>query len=148
MRSRYQEACRIAKDGDKFTATELYKIPGDNNIANHWSTPVVRDGHLYGMFSFKKYAVGPMKCVEIATGKIKWEKPGFGAGNVILVNDKILALSDDGQLVVVEATPAAYKEIARAKVIEGKCWSTPALSNGRIYVRSTKEGACVDATAK
>jgi outer membrane protein assembly factor BamB len=35
-------------------------------------------------------------------------------------------------------------EISRAKVIEGKCWSTPALSNGRLYVRSTTEGACFE----
>jgi len=50
--------------------------------------------------------------------------------------------------VVVQPTPNAYKELARAKVITGKCWSTPAFSNGRIYVRSTKEGACLDVTGQ
>jgi hypothetical protein len=45
----------------------------------------------------------------------------------------------------VEATPESYKEIARAKAVNGKCWSTPALSDGRIYVRSTTEAACLDA---
>ena len=138
-------ACKITKSGDTFTATELYKIPGDKPIANHWSTPVAKDGYLYGMFSFKKYGGGPLKCVDIATGQVKWEQPGFGAGNAIVVGDKILALSDKGELVTVEATPGAYKEIARAKVLNGKCWSTPAFSNGRIYVRSTTEGACLEA---
>jgi outer membrane protein assembly factor BamB len=28
----------------------------------------------------------------------------------------------------------------------GKCWSTPAYSNGRIYLRSTTERVCLDAT--
>jgi hypothetical protein len=32
------------------------------------------------------------------------------------------------QLVVVEAVPEAYKEVARFKAVAGKCWSTPALS--------------------
>ena len=137
-------ACKIAKNGDAFTATELYKIPGDKPIANHWSTPVAKDGYLYGMFSFKKYGVGPLKCVEVATGQVKWEQPGFGAGNVTLVGDKIIALSDKGELVTAEAAPGAYKEIARAKVLNGKCWSTPAFSDGRIYVRSTTEGACLE----
>jgi outer membrane protein assembly factor BamB len=103
-----------------------------------------KDGYLYGMFSFKKYGVGPLKCVELATGKVVWEQPGFGAGNVILVGDKLVALADNGTLVVAEATPAAYKEVSRTKAVAGKCWSTPALSDGRIYVRSTKEGACLD----
>ena len=43
--------------------------------------------------------------------------------------------------------PEAYKEICRFKALAGKCWSTPALCNGRLYVRSTKEGACFDLTA-
>lgn len=141
-------ACRITKSDTGLTATQLYKIPGDSQIANHWSTPVYKDGYLYGMFSFKKYAVGPMKCVDVATGKVQWEQPGFGAGNVILAQDKIIALSDDGQVVAVEAKPDAYKEISRAKALSGKCWSTPALSDGRLYVRSTTEGACLDLSAK
>jgi outer membrane protein assembly factor BamB len=137
-------ACKITKNGDKFTATQLYKIEGDKKIANHWSTPVYKDGYLYGLFSFKAFGVGPFKCVEVATGQVKWEKPGFGAGQAILVNDKVVALTDDGRVVVVEATPDGYKEVAQAKVLTGKCWSTPALANGRLYVRSTKEGACLD----
>ncbi|MBI5388120.1 MAG: PQQ-binding-like beta-propeller repeat protein [Verrucomicrobia bacterium] len=140
-------ACRIVKSSDGFAAQELWKIAGDAKVANHWSTPVVKDGHLYGNFSFKKYAVGPLKCVELASGEVKWEQPGFGAGNVLLAGNCVVALTDDGQVVLVEAKPAAYKELARAKAVEGKCWSTPALSNGRLYVRSTKEGACLDVSA-
>ncbi|MCY2996440.1 MAG: PQQ-like beta-propeller repeat protein [Planctomycetota bacterium] len=137
-------ACRIKKAGDQFQAEELYKIPGNRDIPNHWSTPVYKDGYLYGMFSFKKFTTGPLKCVEVATGKIIWEQPGFGAGNVILVNDQIVALTDFGEVVIVAATPTAYQELARVKAVTGKCWSTPALSDGRLYVRSTKEGTCLD----
>ena len=141
-------ACKITKEGDGFKATELWKIPGDLLVANHWSTPVLKDGYLYGMFSFKKYGVGPLKCVELATGKVQWEQRGFGAGQCILVGDKLLALADDGQLVMVEAVPAAYKEVGRVKAVAGKCWSMPAFCDGRVYVRSTKEGACLDLSGK
>jgi outer membrane protein assembly factor BamB len=58
----------------------------------------------------------------------------------------VLALADNGELVTVAATPAEYKEISRAKVVTGKCWSTPTVANGRIYVRSTKEGVCLEAS--
>jgi len=136
-------ACKIAKEGDHFAATELYKV-ADNKLANHWSTPVVKDGYLYGIYSHKQYGTAPLKCVELATGQIKWSQPGFGQGNVILVGNQILALTDDGQLVTVRATPTAYEETARAKVLHGKCWTTPALSNGKLYVRSTQEAACLD----
>jgi outer membrane protein assembly factor BamB len=141
-------AVKIGKAGNRFSVTELWRSRGNQPIANHWSTPVHKDGHLYGMFQFKEYGDGPVKCVEIATGRVKWEQPGFGPGNVILAGNHLVALSDDGQLVLLEANPDAYREVARAKVLSGKCWSTPTLSNGRIYARSTREAICVDVSSK
>ena len=141
-------AYRIAKTGDTWTSTELWRSPGDNPVANHWSTPVLKNGFLYGMFSFKKYGDGPLKCVDLLTGKVMWEKPGFGAGNVILSGDKLIVLGDAGQLVLVATDPKEYRELARADVLDGKVWSSPILSNGRIYARSTKEAVCLDVSGK
>jgi len=138
---------KITKSGSSFSAEEVWRLTGNKPVANHWSTPIYHNGHLYGMFSFKEYGEGPLKCVELATGKVKWEQPGFGSGNVIAASGKIIALSDDGRLVIVEATPAGYKELAQAKVVGGKCWSTPSLSGGKLFVRSTKEAVCLDLTS-
>ena len=137
-------AVRVANAGGQWEAKEIYRITGDKLIANHWSTPVLFGGNLYGMFQFKLYGKGPVKCVDIKDGSVKWEKEGFGPGQVILAGDKVLALSDAGELVLIDPQPAAYKELARAKVIDGKCWTTPVLANGHIYVHSTKEAACID----
>lgn len=141
-------ACQVNREGALFEAKQLWRIKGNAAVASLWSTPVCKDGYLYGMISFKKFATGPLKCVDLKTGAVKWEQPGFGAGNVVLAGNDLVALADDGEVVLVEASPAAYKEIARAKVINGKCWSTPALSNGRLYIRSTKESACLDLGSK
>jgi outer membrane protein assembly factor BamB len=141
-------AYSITKSGTTWSSRELWRSPGDKPVANHWSTPVVKNGFLYGMFSFKEYGDGPLKCVDIATGKVMWEQAGFGQGNVILSGDTIIALADDGQLVLVAANSREYTELARAKVLDGKCWSTPVLSKGRIYARSTKEGVCLDVSGE
>ncbi len=114
-----------------------------NKLMNHWSTPIVLDGHLYGIFEFKKYGRAPLQCVELATGEIKWSERNFGPGNCILVGDKLVVLSDAGEVVIVAAQPDQYRELGRAKLLEGKCWSTPAFSDGKIFVRSTTEGACI-----
>lgn len=135
-------AVKIAKDGDQFTATEIWRKP--NKVVNHWSTPVYLDGFLYGPFSFKDYGKGPIKCVNIATGEEVWSQGGFGPGGVVLAGDQLVVLSDKGELVLVEASPKAFAETARFKAIEGKCWNTFSISNGRAFIRSTKEGACVD----
>ncbi len=140
-------AARISREGGSFKTTELWRTTGNQPVANHWSTPVHHDGHLYGMFSFKEYGSGPLKCVDIATGKVKWERAGFGAGQVILAGDTVVALSDKGEIITVETNPNQYKEIARAKVVSGKCWSSPTVANGKLYVRSTKEAVCLDVSA-
>jgi outer membrane protein assembly factor BamB len=141
-------AVRISKEGLNYKATEIYRFRTNKPLANHWSTPVVKDGYLYGMFQFKEYGNGPIKCVDIKTGAVKWEQPGFGPGQVILIGDRVLALADNGELVVFEAKPDAFHQISRAKVLDGKCWTTPIVSNGLIFARSTKEAVCLDATGK
>ena len=55
-----------------------------------------------------------------------------------------MTLAENGDLVVVEATPKSYRETARTKAVTGKCWNNAAVANGRIYARSTKEGVCLD----
>jgi outer membrane protein assembly factor BamB len=143
-------ACHIEKVGSRFTATQLWFIKGKGKEAtvNHWSTPVCKDGYLYGMYGFKFFRKGPMKCLELATGKVMWSHPGFGQGNLILVGNRLVALAEDGSLVIVEATPDSYKEIARTKALHETCWSTPAFADGKIYVRSVKEGVCIDVSEK
>ncbi len=137
-------AYRISKTDGKWAAEEQWRAHGNGQSANHWSTPLHREGHLYGVFGFKEYATGPVKCVELATGAVKWQKPNFGAGNAVLAGGHLLVLTDLGDLVLLAAQAAEQPELARAHVVDGKCWSTPALSNGRVYVRSTKEAACVE----
>lgn len=137
-------ACKVTKAGDKFSAQEIYRFKGNKPLANHWSTPVFFEGKLYGLFQFKEYGDGPLKCVDVATGKVEWEQKGFGPGQVILVDGHVLVLSDAGDLVLVKAVSSGYQEVARANVLTGKCWSTPVISNGRIYARSTKEAVCLE----
>ena len=135
-------AFKLSKKGSKLSAEQIWRR--ENECFNHWSTPVVKDGYLYGMFSFKEYGAGPLACVDIRTGKDMWKEGGFGPGQVILVGDKVVATSDKGEVVVAAANPEKYSEVARKDVLEGKVWSYPVLAGGKIYARSTSEGVCLD----
>ena len=141
-------AARITRGRGGWKATEVYRKPGNKPLSNHWSTPVLVNGHLFGMFQFKEYGSGPVKCVEAKTGEVKWEKPGFGPGHVIAIDRHVLALSDTGELVLIEAATDAYKEVARADVLPGKCWTTPVVSGGHVFARSTEEAVCLDVAVR
>jgi len=136
-------AAKITKNGDNWSAEEIWRTQG-NKLANHWSTPILKDGFLYGMFQFKEYSTGALKCVDVKTGKEMWSEPNFGPGNVTLVGDKLVALTDAGQIVLINPNTEKYTELARFEAVTGKCWSTPVVADSRIYVRSTKEGAAYE----
>ena len=133
-------AFKISKSGSGLSAAPLWRR--ENECFNHWSTPVMKDGYLYGMFSFKEYGNGPVACVDIRTGKDVWKQPGFGPGQVILSGDTVVALSDKGEVVFIKADPAAYTELKREDLLDGKVWSYPVLAYNRLFARSTVEGGC------
>ncbi|MDQ6630798.1 MAG: PQQ-like beta-propeller repeat protein [Verrucomicrobiota bacterium] len=140
--------CKISKNGNNFSAAELWRTPG--HTVNHWTTPVCKDGFLYGLFGFKEFGRAPLQCIEISTGKQIWSQPGFGTGGgTILVGDEnILVQGDKGPIVLVEANSTAYKELARGQPLGGKCWTMAVVSNGKIFARNTKEGVCLDVSIK
>jgi outer membrane protein assembly factor BamB len=135
-------ACQIKRTGEQWEVTELWRSPG-NETAAHWSTAVVHDGYLYGHYGHRDFGKNPFKCIDIRTGKVQWETPGFGPGQVIMAGDRLVATTDFGQIVLIEPNPTAYRELARAKVIEGKVWASPAISDGQLLVRSTTKGVCL-----
>lgn len=140
-------ACKITKGTNGFVVTLLWHQPA-KMLANHWSTPVYSQGYIYGISGHGQYGKAPLVCVEAATGNVVWSHAGFGPGGCTLVDDCVLVLSDAGDLVLVKATPASYQEVARSHVLAGKCWNAASISNGRIYARSTKEGASLDVSLR
>ncbi len=135
----------LTATGDKFEIKETWKSQGKGSVMrNGWQTSILWDGHLYGMDN-----VGPaspithLNCVEIATGKLIWQKKRFGNGNLIAADGKLILTTMKGELVFVRITPKGYEEIGRSKLI-GTTRQAAALSNGRLYLRDDREILCVD----
>ncbi len=105
----------------------------NQSMSNHFSCSVLYQGHLYGFSNAR------LRCVEFDSGKVKWDTEGLGRGSLLLADGHIIALGDEGTLVLAEATPKAYVEKARWKALTGRCWSVPVLANGRLYVRHEKQ---------
>lgn len=99
-------------------------------MKNHFNSCVLLGGHLYGNDE------GRLRCLDWATGRGKWEMRSLGKGGVIVATDKLIALTERGELVVASATPGAFSEISRAKILDGDCWTHPVLANGLLYARN------------
>ena len=124
---------RIAAAGDRLSASEVWRTRG---MKNQFSSSVYHDGYIYG-FDNKSF-----KCIDAATGLDRWRKGSLGHGSLIYADGRLFVLSEGGELLLVEATPAAYKEKASFRVADAKHWTAPTLYDGKLYVRNERDLFC------
>src|SRR5262249_37483199 len=100
------------------------------------------DGYLYGIDGRQEQGAR-LRCVELRTGKVQWEKERFGCASLILADGRLIALTEDGELVLIEPTPEGYREKSRAAVLTAtRCRAEVALDEGRLYGRDGKKLVC------
>ena len=115
------------------------KVWENKNLRNHFNSCVLWQGYLYGPDD------SGLRCMAFDTGELKWTCGGFGKGSLMVADGKLVGLSEKGELIIAEPTPAAFTPISRAQVLKGKCWTTPVLSNGQIYCRNAVgDVVCLD----
>ena len=138
--SGYNKGCALLKiSGDDVT-----KVWQNKNMRNMINCSVLWEGHIYG-FDGQVGGKGELTCLDLATGEKKWSQGGMGTGSLMLADGKLIILGEKGKLVIAEATPAGYKELASAEILTGKCWTVPVLANGKIYARNAAgQLVCVD----
>ncbi len=118
----------------------------DEKLTCYFSTPVVVGKDLY-MVNGAATIVNPtitLRCVEAATGKVRWSQEKIGKYHAAIVrtgDDKLLALTDAGHLLLLDPSPEKYVELANSKVC-GPTWAHPAIADGRIFVRDETHLHC------
>jgi len=115
---------------------------------SHLSPGVVLGEYLYA-FNGEAKQETDLCCLHLPTGELKWSRKNPAFGSLLLADGKLIVLSDKGELLLAEASPAAFTPLARAKVLSGVCWTPPALADGRLYVRNAKgELRCLELVVK
>jgi outer membrane protein assembly factor BamB len=126
----------------KDSADEIWK--NDRTLSSQYASPVVRDGFLYGCDGRSDAGTVALRCLELKTGEVRWSKESFGSSSVIAADGRLILLTEDGDLVLADCSPAAYHERARASVLTGPVRALPALSDGRLYARDNRKLVCWD----
>lgn len=115
----------------------------NQDLETKMNSAVVYEGHVYCV---SERSGGQLMCFDLRDGAIVWAEPSFARyGTLMIADGKLVVLDEKGDLVIAEATPSGYQEMARAKVHSSRCWVMPVLANGRIYAKTNKgELACLD----
>jgi outer membrane protein assembly factor BamB len=102
-----------------------------------FSNVAIEGGYAYGLSD------GILECVDLADGRSRWRGGRYGHGQVLLVGELLLVLSERGEVVLVEATPDRAKNVlGRFQAITGLTWNNFALYGPYLLVRNAEEAAC------
>ena len=120
-------------------ATQIWR---NKNMSSQLGSPVLVRGYIFGIDG--NLGGGELRCLEFGNGQIKWRQ-NIGGGTLIAASGYLVALSERGELIVVEASPTNYREVARAQVLGGRCWVAPAVADGKIYCKNNRGSlVCLD----
>ncbi len=135
-------------DGDHGCHAEL--AWETSQFSNDVASSVRVAAHLYGFdlrdqqSRLHRPSRGQFRCLDWQTGRTVWSSDQPGHANAIVAGDKLLLFNDRGELILSRASADGYQELARAQVLsEEICWTPPALSDGRVFLRSQTRAVCL-----
>lgn len=129
----------VTRAGDGLAARTIWE---NTRMKNKFTSSVLRQGYIYGLDE------AILACMDAGTGELKWKGGRYGYGQVLLAGNRLVVLTEDGDLVLVNATPDRHEELARFSAIEGKSWNHPVIAGGRLFVRNVREMAAFDIRPK
>lgn len=110
-------------------------------MKNKFSTSFVVGDSIYGLDD------GILSGIDLKTGKKLWKKDRIGHGQLLLVGGKLLALTESGNLELIEVSPKQSKRIGAIEgALEGKTWNHMALAAPYLLIRNDHEAACYELT--
>ena len=139
-------------EGDSRTDAKVVirSVWQNRKFSNDVASSVFADGFIYG-FDIRdqqskahRPSRGEFRCLELETGEIRWSSDQTGHANVIAADGKLILFNDKGEIILLRRNPDRYEELARAQVFGGEiCWTAPSLYQGRLFVRSPSQAACI-----
>jgi outer membrane protein assembly factor BamB len=118
---------QVSRVDTGFEVKEAWK----KTVEAYMSSPVIVDGKIYLHLRNQRFT-----CIDPETGETLWTTKPFGKYWSMAVNGKqLLVLDERGELLLVEANPAEYRQIASRQVSDASTWAHIGISGRQVFVR-------------
>jgi outer membrane protein assembly factor BamB len=133
------ELLEVARTNGAWRVERVWK---SNRLKSKFANLILHRGFVYALDD------GILACVDPATGERKWHGERYGHGQMLLVNNVILLMAENGEVLLVEPSPDAERVVARFRALTTKTWNPPALAGEYLLVRNDQEAACFKVALK
>ena len=106
----------------------------NKSLRAQFNSPVVVQGTIFGIDN--NVGKGPLVALDLASGEVKWTEKSVRGGSLIAADGKLIVVTEGGELVIADASPAGFRALARAPVGTKRNWVEPTLSAGRLFVKN------------
>ncbi len=128
---------RLTGENDKSFSSMFTKRWAKKGVLDsHYSTPVYYQGYLFGVHGRQEHRP-QLRCIELSSGTVQWSKEGLGAGNLLRVGNKIIFLSETGELILFQAQSKSFDILHRQQVL-GRGRAHFAFSEGMLFLRDER----------
>jgi outer membrane protein assembly factor BamB len=130
---------KLTSTGRNTTADLVYHT---SDMKSHHGDMVIVDGLLYGSND-----PGILMCLDLETGKVRWQNRSVGKGAVTYADGKIYLRGENSEIALVEATGNEYREQGRFEQPDRSAlnaWSHPVVAHGRLFLRDQGLLLCYD----
>ena len=137
---------KLSKTAQGVEAREVYFLEG-KTLQNHHGGLVLVAGHVYAGHGHNR---GFPICVELLTGKVVWggdiRNAGTGSAAVAYADGNLYFRYQNGTVLLIQATPAGYKEKGSFQIpdVKGPSWPHPVIAGGKLYLREGDTIYCYD----
>jgi len=121
----------------RFQEGKLTEVYSHRQMRNHFNNSILHDGYLYGVDGNSNLGrVVQLTCMDYETGEVMWKQRGLGCGSLMIADNKLVILSESGELVIAKTNSVEVEEISRTRLLTGRCWTVPVLFGGHVYARN------------
>ena len=113
-----------------------------NALTPYVPCPVVKGDFIYWVTD-----QGVAECVAVRTGKVAWSERAFNkavSASPVLIGDVLLGIDEAGKAVAWKADPEGFERVAASDAGE-PVFATPAVADGKLYIRAATSVLCVGA---
>lgn len=141
--SGYGQGGALVKLAPKEGGIDATLVYHTDDMKSHHGDMVVKDGLLFGSSD-----PGILACLDLVSGKVKWQNRSVGKGSVTCADGMLILRSEKGPIALVKAQGSKYEELGRFDQPERStqdAWTHPVVAaDGRLFLRDQDILLCYD----